>query len=260
MPEAPNLSADEKTLYDVVPNDGTGIGNTSLREKLGWDDAKYWATRDPLITRGLLKLGQGRGGSVRRPVAAAAPAPVAAAAPAQPAEAALWTPAAKVLEEKWSKDLLFEEFFVEVTAQQGRRNTGGTWTRPDVLVVNVLTYQNIPGKFVEVYTFEVKTHENCDVPAVYEALAHLRSATHAYVLVSVPPDKRESIKELIDDIAEEADRHGVGVILASDIANYETWEFRLEAIARQPDPAKLDEFIETQVSEANRNKLRKWIK
>ncbi len=181
---AVKLSADQQELYDHVPLDGSAIGNKALRQGLSWDEAKYWSVRDPLIEQGLLGLGKGKGGSVRRKIenvkpALAAETSVKAGGNQEAAEPTLgeshyYAKVKQVLEEKWSKDLKLEEFFVEVTAQQGRRDTGGTWTRPDVVVVSVSTYQNVPGKFVDLTTFEVKLATKCDVTAVYEALAHLR--------------------------------------------------------------------------------------
>jgi len=65
----------------------------------------------------------------------------------------------------------------------------------------VRTYRYLPGKYMEVVTFEVKPFDAIDVKAVYEALAHLRSSTHAYVILHVPngPDEQdESVKLTIE--------------------------------------------------------------
>jgi hypothetical protein len=149
---------------------------------------------------------------------------------------------------------------VQITAKQGKKITGGTWSRPDLIAVSVMNYKNLPGKFLEVISFEVKTAENCDVTAVYEALSHLRSTTQAYVLVRAPQQKSESVRELLSDVADEAGRHGIGLIIAEDVADYGSWEFKLEATTRQPPGDRLDEFLETQINEENRKKLAKWIK
>jgi len=73
-------------LLAKVPADGSTIGNQKLREELGWDDSRYTATRDALVTAGTLAKGQGRGGTVRR-IAAQPKAAAAAAVPAAPATA-----------------------------------------------------------------------------------------------------------------------------------------------------------------------------
>ena len=63
-------------LLGLVPQDGSTIGNKALREQLAVaakrriSEQDYEAARDALITQGLLRKGQGRGGSVARVVEA----------------------------------------------------------------------------------------------------------------------------------------------------------------------------------------------
>ncbi len=64
------LSSSQSLLLALVPVDGSAIGNTSLREQLGWEEAAYVAVRDELVAAGVLEKGKGRGGSVKRVVAA----------------------------------------------------------------------------------------------------------------------------------------------------------------------------------------------
>lgn len=60
------------TLFELVPADGSAIGNARLRkaasERLGHavDEDEYVAQRDALIAERLVVTGQGRGGAVRR--------------------------------------------------------------------------------------------------------------------------------------------------------------------------------------------------
>jgi adenine-specific DNA-methyltransferase len=65
------LSSRQSALLALVPVDGSAIGNASLREQLGWDEASYFAVRDELVAAGILEKGKGRGGSVKRVVTAA---------------------------------------------------------------------------------------------------------------------------------------------------------------------------------------------
>lgn len=66
---ASDPAQDEQHLLELVPETG-GIGNTRLRnelvERYGWDDERYWETRKRLRQRGLVEVGRGRGGSLRR--------------------------------------------------------------------------------------------------------------------------------------------------------------------------------------------------
>lgn len=259
---SPKLSEDEQALYAKLPEDGTYVGIRKTRRELAWDDDRIWAACEGLARHGLAKTGPGYGGTVRR-VLAAGDEPVAAPPPPPQEgkkEQDLYAPAETTIRDKWARTMRLDQFVVQTTARQGRRDTGGTWTRPDIVVVAVSVYDFVPGKFVDAITFEVKSVDNFDVTAVYEALAHLRSATRAYVLVEIPKDRREALEELINNASKEASRHGVGLIIADSVADFDSWEIEVEAVRRDPDPASLDAFLSDQLSEDHQARLRKWLK
>jgi hypothetical protein len=60
------LSKDAEKLYALVPSDGKAAGNKSLRDQLRWGEDKYLRVRQELLDAGRIRLGHGRGGSVRR--------------------------------------------------------------------------------------------------------------------------------------------------------------------------------------------------
>lgn len=246
---------DEEKLLGLVP-EHDAIGNMALRGQLGWDEDKYWPVRDGLLDAGLLERGRGQGGSVR-PLPAACTSDVGESAKQLAAgetaiayahEADLYEPMRKVIQTVWAKDHKTEPIGVEVTAAQGRRPTGGRWTRPDIVSVAVRTFRYLPGKYLEVVTFEVKPADAADVTAVYEALAHLRTATHAYVLLHIPEHDKGDTERSLEEICRVARTNGVGVIVAGDPSNYETWEEREDPIRNDPDPQLLDDFIAAQLS------------
>jgi hypothetical protein len=88
---------------------------------------------------------------------------------------------------------------------------------------------------MEVVTFEVKPTGAIDVTAVYEALAHLVSATHAYVIFHVSDDAEEAVRQTIEEARHVARGHGVGVITMSDPADWDTWTEPEEARRVEPD-------------------------
>jgi hypothetical protein len=137
---------------------------------------------------------------------------------------------------------------VEVTAAQGSKATGGRWTRPDLVSVAVRTYRYLPGKYMEVVTFEAKPADAVTVTAVYEALAHLRSATHAYAIYHVQDDHAEAAQPAIDEARHVGRAHGVGIVTMSNPRDWETWNELEEARRTEPDPQRLDEFINLQLS------------
>lgn len=263
----------EQELLAQVPSDG-GIGNTRLMRALGWAEGEYWEVRNRLVERGVLEVGRGRGGSVRRPVvpegldldgvAALSSAPAREEDALEPvgrhSEAALYPPIARVLKEQWIRDKRIERSILHLTAQQGRRSTGGRWTRPDISLIALSTYPYVPGRHFDVITFEVKPQDTIDVTCVYEALAHLRSATRAYVLLHVPDRLVDELSDTLIEISAEAKRHGVGMITFGDPADYETWEERIEPTRQEPDPRKLNDFLATQFPQDDLEDLIRWFR
>lgn len=261
----------ENQLLALIPADGTGVGNTRLLRELGWREEDYWEVRNRLVDRGLLELGRGRGGSVRRLAAVdeARPRTVVASASAgecaelpqtRMSESDLYAPIAQVLDDKWTKDKRVESAIIATTAHQGSRSTGGKWTRPDVTVATLSTYPYVPGRHFDVITFEVKPCDAIDVTAVYEALAHLRSATRAYVMLHVPDVHSDDLEELILEICAEAKKHGIGVVTFADPASYETWDERVEPVRREPEPRKLNDFLAKQFKQEQLERLVRWFR
>jgi hypothetical protein len=257
------LTADQRALYDIVPSDGSTITNPLLRKKLRWgadaDEDRYFATRNAVEDAGLIARGRGRGGTVRRvlvasedavadPRALPAETPEAVAA-AMRRELDLYEPLQRIIRAEWAKDHRVRPIAVEITAQQGRRATG-MWARPDIVSVEVRTFTHVPGKYIEVVTFEVKPVDAINVLAVYEALAHRRAATHSYVLLHIPDKDRDELEPAVAEIAEVARGHGIGVITVEDPSDYETWEEREAAQRVVPDPGRLDAFIGQQLGES----------
>lgn len=260
-------SADRARLLTLVPPDGTAVGNISLIRQLGWSEKRYWYARDSLLETGVLVRAKGGGGAVRRThvdestvTAESAEAEgIGTAALIYKHEVDLYPPIRETLWDSWSKERQIDPLAVEITASQGGKVTGGRWTRPDLVSVAVRTYRYLPGKYMEVVTFEVKPSDAVTVTAVYEALAHLRSATHAYVIYHVPDDIAESVKQVIDEARRVGRAHGVGVITMGNPKQWETWNELEEARRVEPDPERLDEFIAVQVSPEARDRIARAI-
>jgi hypothetical protein len=71
-------------------------------------------------------------------------------------ERALYQPLKNAIESKWINRFGFDEVPVAETAFQGSKDTGGTFTRPDITAAGVKRYVYRP-KRLEIVTFEVKT-------------------------------------------------------------------------------------------------------
>lgn len=267
-----SIELEEELLSELRP--GEVMGNVTLRTKLatkGWDEGQYWTVRNRLIEAGKLTTGRGRGGSVRRVTVEADKEPetipaspgnatIVTAVNPYPTERDLYPPMSKVILNDWAKDNRLDDLFVEITAHQGAKPTGGKWTRPDITVASYKTYPYVPGKHFDIITFEIKPCDGLDVTIIYEALGHRRAATRAYALAHVPDDKRQDFDPLIEEISQEAKRFGIGFIVAADPTNYDTWEELVEADRKEPDPERLNEFLASQVSQSLREQLNKWYR
>jgi hypothetical protein len=61
-------------------------------------------------------------------------------------------------------------------------------------------------------------------------------------------------------IQAEAKRYGIGVIVAEDPADYDTWEEQVEPVRFEPDPSKLNDFIATQFAAGAKEEFLKWMR
>jgi len=257
-------------------------GNITLQRELNWDpEAIYWDIRDRLIDQGRLFRKRARGGAVGiitreagNPAVAAEAVDAAALAPAigdgppapAPAPAAprreidLYEPVAAVLQGRWARDERFRHSLTQITALQGRRSTGGTWTRPDIVVVALRIFPYLPGKFCDVITFEIKPSSAIDVTAVYEALAHRRAATQSYAFFHCPLEQEDVESDNLDRIQEECERHGIGMIVARDPSDYETWIERAEAERVVAEPSRVNELIAVQFPEGAKDEIAAWMR
>ncbi len=206
-----------------------------------------------------METGRGQGGSTRR--ADLKSAKEVSQREEIQSEVALYDPIGKGLE-NWIKvkDYRFDDFWIEILAHQGKRETGGKWSRPDLALIGLTNYPYLPGKVIDVMTFEVKVAEAVDVSAVYEALAHRRAATRSYVVIALPSDKREDFQDALLLVREEAGRHGIGVIEFSKASDIETWTETVEAVRVDADPQKINQFITVQFSEAKKTQINKRAK
>jgi hypothetical protein len=265
------MDADQKTqlkdiLYSLIPENGSNIGNTTLRGTLkqrvqdaaGYSltDDEYWSVRDALLEDGKVEIGRGKGGSVHRIALAAAVEMVPDAPPTYPAEAALYPPFFQTINESYVKFYRIKYFVSQITASQGSRSTGGKWTRPDVSLIAIRMYPFIPGKNLEVITFEVKPANAYGIEGLFEASAHSVFAHRSYLAVHLPDDAAA----LPDRLETECERVGVGLITFENAGDWDSFEILQKAPLRSPDPFEVNQFINSQISKENQERLQELIR
>lgn len=257
------MDTEKDELMKLVPSDGKSIGNKSLREKLKWDEDKYWKVRNELIHDGLIRKSTGMGGAVKRVEAKVDDVlpvpPIDQKKEAYKDEKSLYSPFKSTIELKFTTDNGIKGSVCEDISSQGRRYTGGLWTRPDIVLISVNTYPYYPGKVMDVITFELKHHKNISVAGVFETAAQSRFATKSYFCVYLPAGW-DYQSEDYERIKNECERFGVGLISFSEPKDYDTWEVLVEPERKEPDPGEISNFISVQLNERSRMKVAELLR
>jgi hypothetical protein len=270
MPE--RLTANRiKEFVDCLEQLGGSSGNGRLREALNWEEEFYWRVQGKLIEEGRIVPGRGRGGSVRLTVAESEPDVAEIAADDTEAEAnelstptrrraverSLYEPIKRTIESKWIKRFGFDDVRVEETHSRGSKQTGGTFTRPDITAVGIRRYVFLP-KRLEIITFEIKPAGAVGIMGVLEAIAHREAAHLSHVMFCTSREEFNTSAEA-ERINELAQKYGVGLVLTEDSGQVETWEILIDAVRHEPDLARLDRFLGDLPNEALKRQLHKWI-
>ncbi|MDE2976141.1 MAG: hypothetical protein OXU63_01320 [Acidobacteriota bacterium] len=238
-------------VYGLVPLDGTKTTQGRIEgeiEKPHRGRVGHYV--DLLRDNGLVSTGRGRSRSVSRVL------------PEYPTEHSLYPHMREEIRSRWADerphDYIEADRFCEVLSSHGAKR--GRWGAPDITLVGGKTLPFLPGKFLDVVTFEVKP--TLDVTGLYEALSHRTHATHAYLLCHHPASEGEPDPVIVGRISAEAQRTGVGFILARQPNDYATWEEIAPASRWHPEPEMLHEFV-VSLGRLDRNMLRRlrgWLR
>lgn len=250
----------------LLSDDGAVVGNKTLRSQLqtktkkeqavDLTDDDYWTIRNALVAEGKIRRGKGNGGSVAKTVVSAAPVKQPDDQQKYKDERSLYQPIHSIIASAWVKEYAIDDFVSQITASQGSRNTGGKWTRPDITLVALRSYPFIPGKTIEVITFEIKPWYYLGVEGVFETASHSAFAHRSYLMIHAP----QTIEDLepYERVARESERFGVGLVTFEDPANWDTYNIRLDAEHSAPDPSAMCEFISQQLTRENQGRIQRW--
>jgi hypothetical protein len=265
----------ESIFLRALVEAGGSVSNPTLRAELDWSEDKYWRVHQSLWEKGQIEKGRGRGGTVLlvAPDNEGASAETVAefsveaidndieevATQIPPAsEVDLYKPIFEQLAKRWAREQQLDECYCEIVAHQGRRETGGSWSRPDLCIVGSRKFEYYPARVFELHTFEVKASTDVTIKGVLEALAHREAATRSYVLYHTG-DKAFSSYPESSRIEELAGRHGVGVIAANDVGDFDSWEIVVSAQRSLSDPEVMNTFIGRSLSKAAQKKISGWF-
>ena len=274
------MASDDLSLFLTVLQEQFGgkAGNKALRDRLGWsaDTDRYWQAHSRAIDSGQVVSGRGKGGSVllisvdeeSTSEAENADSGQDFAGPTggivRVRERDLYSGAFRVIESNWVKSANYDDHRAEITASKGRAATGGKWTRPDISIIATKAYPFLPNRIFDIITFEIKPNGQTTVEGVFEALSHQHFANRAYVIFQlddtvVAENFAEKMKDA-DRILGIARKHGVGVIVATSIGDWESWDELVPAKRVSPDPEQANRFIASSFSKESLDQLIKWHK
>ena len=134
----------------------------------------------------------------------------------------------------------------------------GAWSRPDLTAVGGKVLPFLPGKFVDVHTFEVKA--GLPLLGIYEALAHRRFSHYSSVLCIWREEWDRPDARSISTMVKEAAKQGIGLMLLNQYDDYSQWEELAEPARYEPDPQALNDFLQQQSRrDGFGKKLQSWI-
>lgn len=246
-------------LLDIVPKDGITIGNKAARTELknriqkdykqGIEDKDYWDIRDALLAMTPSPIGVRRGGGG----AIYLLSPTTQQKTALPdtkykKESDLYEPVLQYIRNWWVKDYRIERYVNEITAHKGNKDTGGKWTRPDITLFAVRQYPFIPGKTIELISFEIKPKDTFDIQGVFETASHSVFAHRSYLMIHMTKDPDSDNSDVLDRISRECERFGIGFITFTDPKDWDTYKNRQEAEHKNPDPDQLCDCMQALLS------------
>lgn len=120
-------------------------------------------------------------------------------------------------------------------------------------------FPNWPGRYYDLWTFEIKPTWQFNPMGIFEAAAHARRATHAWTLYHVTEIELKQHAD-IDRMTEEAERLGIGMIFFTEPSRFESWDIKVDSVRQNPDPRLLEEFISIQLSDEAKANLARWSK
>jgi hypothetical protein len=165
----------------------------------------------------------------------------------------------KALRDLWTREgWENNQIYLENTSRRDSK-IEGPWTRPDFTLVSYKKFPWTIGYEFDVVTFEVKRPDTANVLAVFEALAHVTAATRGYVVFPVSAETwTKASPEQERRVRDECSKHGIGLILISDIFGQPDVHHIIKASRKEIDHEKCSGFLEAVVSPEGKNRISQW--
>lgn len=234
-----------RRIVSAIDEAGEHLTATKLKRVLGLSDADFSVAADHGCSIKVLKWHSRNFYSVVKPYVVPEEAYYEWV---QSGVEALW------LEEGYDKSA----FYVENTSRKDSKIVG-PWTRPDLTLVSHKKFPWTIGTEFDVVTFEIKRPDSANVLAVFEALSHAAAATRAYVVFPVEAEAwRLENPAQERRVRDECVRHGVGLIVVSNVNGKPVAHHLLKAARREIDHEKCSDFLDAVVTAGGKKRISEW--
>jgi hypothetical protein len=251
------LSKAAEKILESLPADGSMIGNTYLMRLLGMTAEEFFKEKEVLQDLEKVVTGKGRGGSLGLAKIRTSITEKKVSGGVKE-ESSLYEPIKKYFDENWGPNYISDCYCSIISGSpKGHKRRSGQWSRPDVSLLTISSYQFLPARILEVTTIEAKRYQDATPEAVFETASHNKFGHQAYLAVEwleecdIDDSKNENFKRII----KEAENFGIGVIqMKKDSKDGYNFKFILDPKRKDPLPDDCNAFIE-QIFKAYHQKI-----
>ena len=250
-----NLSPQAIKLWTFIPQDGSFATNLSLRHKLrpmGLSTDEFWKYRKELLDNNLITIKRGRGGSVARIQEIVEKEKIKLPPTLVKDESKLYCELRNWLEKNIvaaDENSGGQAWSVETGEPKQWKRSTGHWSRPDVVLVEITSYEYLSHRDVAVTTYEIKRYNpQMDNSWVFEAASHSKGAHYSYLVVEVSED--QDTDEPPTELSADLRQFGIGfgwLYFSKETKEYEFHEV-LEPNRKNPNPDDENELLKNFVS------------
>lgn len=128
-----------------------------------------------------------------------------------------------------------------VDTSNGGPTGSGPWSRPDFTMAAVTHHRFTVPAQLDLFAFELKPENRCDIRSVHEAAAHARFVHYAFLVWHLPlVSPKSRLKQTMREYCSEL---GIGMITFDDPQDVSSFTVQLDPIRRSPSPEAIDSFL-----------------
>lgn len=234
-----------EVISKELQNEKDGRSATKLKRLFGFDDEVFWQAVQYGYDNNYIEWGAQNWFTHKKPYSIP--------------ELAFYPRILNSIKNLWIYEGFSEDRFQIENTSKADSKISGQWTRPDITLVSSKRFAWTIGQEFDVVTFEIKRPDSSNVLAVFEALAHVRVATKAYVVFPLSEKQwADSDQAQAARVRDECIRHGIGLIFIpnTDVDNSAVHSIR--AIRKEIDHERCSQFLDAVMPNDVKAKISEW--